>query len=447
MLGLLRGSIWAALLVVAGAGGFAIVSAAIATPPVPVAAQVPASDPAPAIAPSPPATPAPTPAMTTPAARDDAALQAFADGLWTEASAKGISRATFDAARAQFEADQSVLEAADNQPEHERAVWDYLRLLVSAERIANGRPKLIELGAVLDRIEAGLRVDRHVLLAIWGIESNYGTAMGSRNVLRSLATLAQNGGRRAAFGRRELIAALQILERGDITPDRMTGSWAGAMGHTQFIPSTYNAHAVDFDGDGKRDIWGSLTDALASTANYLKVSGWRPEEPWGFEVALPESFTEWDAEGERPLSQWQALGVKRLSDAPMPAGDVALALLLPAGARGPAFLVGANFRAILRYNNSPSYALAVGHLADRLAGGEPFVSNWPEGDRPLRRLEREELQRELTAQGHAIGDIDGILGTRSRAALRAWQRARGLPADGYAASSLLERIRAENRGP
>ena len=287
-------------------------------------------------------------------------------------------------------------------------------------------------------------VDRHVIIAIWGMETSYGTFLGDMNVIRSLATLAYRGSRKD-FGRTQLLAALKILQQGDITAAKMTGSWAGAMGHTQFIPTTYRAHAVDFDGDGKRDIWNNIPDALASAANYLRVSKWRTGETWGYEVAVPRGFN-YALSGTKTvktLRQWQRLGLKRIRGQRFPRPGDRASLIVPAGARGPAFLVLNNFRSILRYNNATAYALAVGHLSDRIRGFPAFVRPWPSDDRPLARDQREELQRRLSAKGYATGGVDGVLGRQTRAAVRAYQRAVGLPVDGYPSLKLLERLRRD----
>ena len=363
-----------------------------------------------------------------------------------EALGRGISARTLEAAFADVTLDDEILGYLENQPEHASTVAAYLGFAVSPERIEAGREKLAEHAAVLTRIEARYGVDRHVLIAIWGLESTYGEGPGERHVVRSLATLAYSGGRREGFWRSQLMATLQILERGDIAPDAMLGSWAGAMGHTQFIPTTYNSFAVDFDGDGRRDIWNSVADALASTANYLRKSGWRPGEPWGFEAVVPKNF-DYALSGRRntrTLGEWSRLGVRRAGNAKdlRPATRRA-GLILPMGANGPAFLIFKNFYAILRYNQSTAYALAIGHLADRLRGAKPFERAWPKNERALLRAEREELQRLLVARGFSTGGVDGILGPMTRAAVRSFQRAIGLPADGYPSSSLLERLRLE----
>jgi membrane-bound lytic murein transglycosylase B len=378
----------------------------------------------------------------------NARIQAFLVELRAAALQNDVPAAVFDRATAGLSPDPLVIALAAAQPEHLKAPRDYLDALVTDARIEDGRRHLATLGETLVAIEAAYGVDRHAVVALWGVESNYGSAMGEYSVIRSLATLAVEDGRRAAFWRGELFAALHILARGDIEPERMTGSWAGAMGHTQFMPSTYLGHAVDFDRDGRRDIWGSAADAVASAANYLRASGWRSGEPWGFEVALPEGFDFALSGPERaqPLAVWERLGIRRPGGVVWPKSPSDLRLLLPAGAQGPAFLVTANFRALLSYNPALVYALAVGHLADRIAGGAPIIGPWPVDDIPLGRPEREELQQRLAQCGFDAGGIDGIIGERTRAAIRVYQRSRRLPEDGYPSSRLLERLRHDDGG-
>jgi membrane-bound lytic murein transglycosylase B len=367
------------------------------------------------------------------------------DALWPAAHARGISRSLFDRFTADFVLDPEVVQLATSQPEHHKSPGAYITNLVTPQRIETGRALAAEHATVLAAIESAYGVDRHILLAIWGVESAYGTAMGSRSVVRSLATLALADARRAPFWRNELIAALRILQDEQTAPEAFVGSWAGATGHTQFIPSAYAAHAVDFDKDGRRDIWGNVADALASTANYLRTSGWAANAPWGFEVILPPDFDHaWSAPGRsQTLSQWLAMGVR----VPATPGNahlgLPLQLVLPAGAQGPAFLVTRNFRTILRYNNAQVYALAVGHLADRIAGGAPLAAAWPSAEKPLARAEREELQRLLAARGHDTGGFDGIMGDQTRAAIRSTQRTLNLPQDGHPSLELLQRLRAD----
>jgi membrane-bound lytic murein transglycosylase B len=351
--------------------------------------------------------------------------------FWPTAKAAGISSKTYNAALGNFQPDPEVLEKASNQAEFKREVWEYLDSTVTDRRINQGRELLQNHRALLDRIEARYGVDRHVVMAIWAMESTYGTVFDDpsrvKGTIRSLATLAYQGGKRAKYGRQQLIAALKILQRGDISLNGMVGSWAGAMGHTQFIPTTYAAYAVDFDGDGRRNIWTSVDDALASTANYLNKMGWRAGETWGYEVVLPNRAA--IKSGTRSLGQWQRAGIRRAGgkDFPRP-GDTAT-LYAPAGTNGPAFLVIKNFSVIKRYNNADTYALAVGHLADRLAGYDAFHGKWPWKEPPLTGSEKEELQQLLSARGYYSGEIDGDIGTGSRAAISAYRQAVGLSED------------------
>jgi membrane-bound lytic murein transglycosylase B len=369
--------------------------------------------------------------------------QAWVAALWPAAQARGVSRPVFDRALGAFAPDPEVAEFAARQPEQEMSTGAYLEHLVTEERIATGRQLAIQHRALLDAIEAAYGVDRRVLLAIWGIESAYGTAKGTRNVVRSLATLAMVDPRRSGFWTRELLAALRLLQDNSANPMALVGSWAGAMGHTQFIPSTYSAHAVDFDKDGRRDVWDTVADALASTANYLKSSGWTAGAPWGFEVTLPSDFDyAWSAPGRtKTLAEWLASGVQPADGRRTPIVKQPLQLVLPAGVRGPAFLVTRNLRALLKYNQSLAYALAVGHLADRIAGGGAPLAAWPAEDRSLTRPEREELQRLLISWGFSAGEPDGIIGDQTRTAIRATQHALSLAEDGHPTIELLRRLR------
>jgi membrane-bound lytic murein transglycosylase B len=361
-----------------------------------------------------------------------------------EALAAGIEPSVFDSAFAGISPDPAILRADQSQPEFTRPVWEYLEGAISPTRLASGRRLLEEHAETLTAIEQRYGVDRNILVAIWGLESNFGANMGNNLVVRALATLAHEG-RRPDFAHAQLIAALEILQRGDITPEGMLGSWAGAMGQTQFIPTTYNTHAVDFDGSGKRDIWNSSADALASAANYLKASNWQAGQPWGMEVTLPTGFDYAlaDMAVRKPISEWSGLGVKTARGAAIGAdlADQQGSLLLPAGHRGPAFIVMNNFRSILRYNNSTSYALAIGLMSQRLHGGGQIIASWPTGDKPLSRTERVELQERLEAGGFDPGGIDGIIGANTRKAIRQLQLALGTPADGYPDHDLLEALR------
>lgn len=398
-----------------------------------------------------PAQPAPVVGLTT--ANVDAGseiqpVQTFAQwqaGFREQALQAGISASLFDRAFSGVTPDMDVIKADRSQPEFSRPVWEYLDGALSPLRVRNGKRLLQQHADLLAQLEQRYGVDRQILVSVWGMESNFGQFQGSKSVIRSLATLAYEG-RRPQFAQDQLIAALQILQNGDIQPDAMRGSWAGAMGQTQFIPTTYNTHAVDFDGDGRRDIWNSTPDALASTAHYLQSSGWKRGQPWGFEVQVPAGFDYWQADGSqrKPVSEWLQMGVTLPAGTQLPAGsnELSAALLLPAGARGPAFLVLDNFRAILKYNNSSSYALAVSLLGDRFSGWGFIAGSWPKDDTPLSRSERMELQNLLNASGHPAGNADGIIGANTRKAIRTAQQALGWPADGYPTHKLLDSLRS-----
>jgi membrane-bound lytic murein transglycosylase B len=365
----------------------------------------------------------------------------------SKAIREGISPGTLDRAFRGVRVNERVLELDRFQPEFVRPIWEYLDSAVSPSRVATGRRLLREKAALLADIEARHGVERTVVLAIWGLESAYGANYGSIPVIESLATLAYDG-RRKDFAETQLLAALRIIEAGDIAPSRMVGSWAGAMGHTQFIPTSFLDYAVDFTGDGRRDIWAAdAADALASAANYLARFGWREGAPAAVEVRLPAGFDYMRADGDvrQSAAAWQAEGVRPVSGATLPASD-GVAILVPAGASGPAFAVYPNFRVIKRYNNATSYALAVSHLADRIAGAPPFVADWPRGDRSLSRDETMELQRLLTAQGYDTRGTDGIVGPNTRAAVRRWQVDAGRAPDGYVSADLLDSVRRNAGG-
>ena len=342
------------------------------------------------------------------------------------------------------EALNAGIRADRSQPEFAKPVWEYLDGALSPLRVRKGQALVNQYADVLQSIEQRYGVDRQALVAVWGMESNFGQFQGNKSVINSLATLAYEG-RRPGFAHAQLIAALQILQQGDIEPEKMLGSWAGAMGQTQFIPTTYNTHAVDFDGDGRRDIWGSSADALASTAHYLQSSGWQRGQPWGFEVQLPNGFNYVLADGtiRKTVAEWRQLGVMMPNGGQVPAGteQLSAALLLPAGYRGPAFLVLDNFRAILKYNNSSSYALGVSLLSERFNGAGLISGSWPKDDLPLSRTERIELQNLLSAQNYDAGTADGIIGANTRKAIRSAQQSFGWPADGYPTHKLLEGLR------
>ena len=346
-----------------------------------------------------------------------------------EARAEGISVATLSRALEGLRYRPRVIELDRSQPEFVRPIWQYLDSAVSATRVTNGRQRLDAHRATARDMERRYGVPAEVIVAIWGIESNYGGNFGDFSTLEALATLAFDG-RRRDFARAELLAALRILDEGDITPDRMLGSWAGAMGHTQFIPSSFEAYAVDGDGDGRRDIWGSIPDVMASTAHYLDRAGWQPGQPWGVEVRLPDGFdyARTELTHRRSSREWAGRGVRTLSGEPLP-DFTAASVLVPGGAEGPAFLVGPNFRAILRYNNATSYALAVGTLADEIAGRGGVVQGWPREQRPLSRSQVSEMQRLLNQRGFEVGVPDGIMGPNTRRGLREFQAAIGTTPD------------------
>jgi membrane-bound lytic murein transglycosylase B len=363
-------------------------------------------------------------------------------GMEPLAEQRGISREAFEQLTAGLRPDLSIMDLLDAQPEFNKSPWDYLDILVSDERIARGREVLAQYASVFSAMERAYGVDRHIIAAIWGVESNYGTKGGDRSVLRSTATLACVG-RRRDFFREEFFSALEILARGDVKPDRLIGSWAGAFGPTQFMPTTFKRFAVDFDHDGRRDVVDSVADVIASTANNLKSDGWVRGERWGYEVVLPAGFNCLlaDRSKQMTIAQWEGLGVKRAGDKPFPRPSEKAFLLLPAGARGPAFLMLQNFRVIMKYNPAEAYALAIGHLADRLRGGGPFVQAWPREERALSMAERFEMQQLLARRGYDIGEPDGLLGPRTRVAIRNFQAATGQIPDGFASSVVLDRLR------
>ncbi|WP_432765347.1 lytic murein transglycosylase [Halomonas aquatica] len=357
-----------------------------------------------------------------------------------EALAEGISASTLARALEGLRYRPRVIELDRSQPEFVRPIWQYLDSAVSSTRVTNGRQRLAEHRATARETEQRFGVPAEVIVAIWGIESNYGGNFGDFSTLEALATLAFDG-RRRDFARAELLAALRILDAGDISSERMLGSWAGAMGHTQFIPSSFEAYAVDGDGDGRRDIWGSIPDVMASTANYLDRAGWKPGQPWGTEVRLPDDFdyARTELTHRQSSREWAERGVRTLDGESLPDFEMA-SVLVPGGAEGPAFLVGPNFRAILRYNNATSYALAVGTLADEIAGRGGVVQGWPREQRPLSRSQVREMQRLLNQRGFEVGVPDGIMGPNTRRGLREFQAAIGTTPDGFATVSLLERL-------
>lgn len=386
----------------------------------------------------------------TAAAPADAPLAPCLAGLRALALKDGVGAATWERYTAGLSADQSVLQAQEAQPEFVTPIWDYQAALVDAERIADGQRLLAEHAATLRAIEAKYGVDPATVVAVWGVESDFGRVTGKRPLLTSLATLSC-AGRRQEYFRPELFAALKILQAGDVQVEAMQGSWAGAFGQTQFMPSTYLRLAVDFDRDGRRDLIDGVADALASTANYLAQAGWKRGERWGMEVRLPARFDERRSgrRNKRTVAQWARLGVTRADGRPLAGNDAPAArdgaLLLPAGAAGPALLVWQNYDALFSYNASESYALSIALLSDRLRGQPGWQAAWPTDDPGLSRAQRRELQTLLSQRGHAIGEIDGMIGKATREAIAAEQRRLGWTIDGRAGQRLLRELRHARR--
>ena len=372
--------------------------------------------------------------------RGDPSFRAFVASLWPIAAERGISRQTFDRAFAGVGFDRKVVASAGRQAEFIRPIWDYIASAVSPARIERGRAKSKADVAWLIKASKTFGVDEGVILGIWGVETDFGEFTGSDNVIQALASLAYVHFRGDYF-RDELLAALAILEERAIAPPAMRGSWAGAMGQTQFMPSSYLLYAVDFEGDGKRDIWTSEADAIGSTANFLASNGWRGGLPWGFEVRLPAGFVLTDADSSRnsPFADFVARGVRRADSAPLPEKGEGR-LLIPSGLRGPVFLITSNFEVIKSYNASTSYALAVALLGDAIEGGKRLVADWPKNDRPLGQDQLRKLQTRLKQLGYDAGNVDGMVGDSLRAAIRAYQERHGLTPDGYANLALFEQI-------
>ena len=360
-----------------------------------------------------------------------------------QAIAHGISPATYDRAFTGITVKPKIITADQNQPEFEQRIWSYLSKAVSDFRIQKGRDLLSQHAALLAAIEETYGVQPQNLVAIWGLESSFGTFIGNINVIEALATLSYQG-RRRSFGREQLLAALEILDEGYATIPQLKGSWAGAMGHTQFIPTTYLSYAIDYDGNGHRDVWTDLGDVFASTANYLTKSGWQSGAPWGREVVLPAGFDYSLADKTivKSVAAWTQLGITAGAGRDLSVdSNQSASLILPGGHTGPAFLIYQNFRTLLRYNNSTSYALAAALLADRLKGGQAISGKWPLHEPPLARKDRKEMQQSLNELGYDVGEVDGVLGARTRAALRLYQKDTNLPADGFATHAVLGRLR------
>jgi lytic murein transglycosylase len=361
----------------------------------------------------------------------------FVHGLWPAAKAWGVSRETFDEAFRGVTPDPKIVALTKKQSEFVRPIWDYINGAISAQRLDRGRQMADEWSRTLDAVERAYGVPRSVVLGIWGMETNFGSFTGSIYVVRALATLAYTG-YRGGFFKEELLTALQVLEQDHVDSSKMLGSWAGAMGQTQFMPSSFMKYAVDGNRDGARDIWASVPDALASTANYLRQHGWEPGLPWGFEVRIPQGFD------FRHLRQgfagWQQLGLRRMDGKAMPRVGEA-SLFLPGGANGPAFLVTANYDVIKAYNSSDAYAMGVAHLGDRLLGGPPIQGAWPKDEPVLDKDQRQELQKRLAGLGFYQGETDGKFGSKTRDAVRNFQLRHGLTPDGYADLAVLRELR------
>ncbi|WP_454624594.1 lytic murein transglycosylase [Bradyrhizobium cenepequi] len=383
------------------------------------------------------------PLMTAAAIRQAAAnFDNCVASMWLDAERRNVTRENFERFTAGLTPDLRIMDLLDSQPEFTKAIWDYLDILVNDNRLAKGREILAKYKAQFDAAEKAYGVDRYAVAAIWGIESNYSTQMGDRSVVQSTATLACVG-RRQAYFKDEFLSALEILNRGDLRPEQLRGSWAGAFGPTQFMPTAFKRYAVDGDGDGRRDVVDDPADLIASTANNLKKDGWQTGQSWGYEVVVPKNFNYMLADRAKAmtLAQWQQQGLRRANNQPFPQPATKAYLLAPAGAEGPGFLMLQNFRVIMKYNPAEAYALAIGHFADRLRGGPPFVQPWPRQERVLSRAERLELQQLLAERGFYRGTPDGRIGGQTREALRSFQASIGTPADGFATSDMLERLR------
>lgn len=377
-----------------------------------------------------------------------AAFTAWLEGFKAEARSKGISQSTLDAAFQNVDLNQRVIELNENQPEFSRAIWDYLDSAVSSDRVSKGRTMMRKFRKSLGRAERGHGVPASIVTAIWSLESNFGQNLGGFNVIEALATLGFEG-RRASFGREQLHAALKIIENGDISAGRMIGSWAGAMGQTQFIPTVFLQYAEDGNGDGRRNLWDTRADVFVSTANYLQQKGWTEDAPCFDEVRLPENFdyAQADIGTEKSVREWGDLGVtlwdgrslKRRTDQDP---NALAAILLPAGHKGPAFIAYPNFKVVLAYNNAISYALAICQLSNRFSGGGSFRTAWPREETPiLSRTDRVELQTLLSQRRYDVGEADGVIGRRTREAIRGYQRTAGMKPDGFATLALLQSLR------
>ncbi|WP_343598199.1 lytic murein transglycosylase [Acinetobacter sp.] len=386
--------------------------------------------------------------ITTPVTPVSDRFQSCLANLRSQAINSGVNASTYDRYTQNLTPDYSVVEKLNYQPEFSTPIWDYLSGLVDDERVRDGQQKIAQYRSVLNQVSQTYGVPAETVVAVWGVESNYGNISGKYPLLQSLGTLSCEG-RRQSYFRTEFFAAMRILQRGDLTEEQMKGSWAGAFGHTQFMPSTYERLAVDFDGDGRRDLVSSVPDALASTANFLKKAGWQTGMPWGFEVKIPQgmSVAGESRRNKKPLSYWIAQGLTRADGSTIVQGNLTTTtpagLMMPAGANGPSFLVFKNFDAIYGYNAAESYALAIAHLSDRLQGAGPFLTPWPTDDAGTSRAERREIQRLLLSKGYDIGEADGLIGDKTRQAIQKEQVRLGLNPTGRAGQQILRVLRNE----
>ena len=381
------------------------------------------------------------PPRPAPASAPNAGFDGWVVSFKNRALSQGFTQAQLDSAFRGVGYLPSVVANDNKQTEFTRTLEDYLAIAASDERVTNGRAKYRQFSSVLSGVESRYGVDGKIVAAVWGMESSYGARRGETPIVSAMATLAYDG-RRRDFFEQQLFAVLKILAAGDTTPDRMIGSWAGAMGHTQFMPTSYLSYAVDYTGDGRRDIWGDdPSDALGSTANYLKKFGWTKGQPWGVEVRLPQGFdrSKIGFSISRSPADWAAMGIRDMDGGTV--GNFGSSKVIqPAGGGGPAFMVFNNFEVIKRYNNATSYAIGVGHLGDRIAGGGPIRGSFGPDPQGLTLDDRKEIQRRLTARGFDTDGTDGVIGAKSEAAIRAFEAANGMPSSGIATKELLTRL-------
>lgn len=376
------------------------------------------------------------------AASAQSKFQSCLSGLRSAAAERGVSGSTFDRAMAGVEPEMKIIESMNNQPEFKTPIWDYLGTLVDEEKVAEGRAMMRQHASTLAAAEKRFGVDRHTIAAVWGVESDFGKAKGRWPLVQSLATGACLAPRRNSFFRGELIATLQIIQRGDLRPEQLMGSWAGAFGHTQFIPSTYMRLAVDGDGDGRRDLVDSIPDALHSTANFMDKAGWVTGAGWGYEVRVPRGYSgKTGRNPKRPVSHWAGQGIVKFDGSALD-GRGSAGLLMPAGRNGPAFLVFKNYDAAYSYNGADSYALAISLLSDRLRGRPGVQGDWPTDDLPLSREQRRELQRLLIARGYNVGEPDGAVGSLTRAAIKDVEGKLGWEQTGRPGEKVLRALRS-----